>query len=146
MNEMIKSSSSRNVRAEVAKLFPNANFGNDDRLYISTFNMTHQQIVWLYIRIKFVSDDTIDTYWQLSHLLWTLYYVKVYPTYDAMSVHVGHHRITVKKWVKYTVELISDLDMVSLIATNNKALTKQYRLILIGENLIVAIGKRFLLR
>ena len=60
-----------------------------------------------------------------------------------MSGHVGHHRITVKKWVKYTVELISDLDMVSLIDTNNKALPKQYRLILIGENLIVSMGKRF---
>ena len=60
---MSESSSSYNVRAEVAKLFPNANFGNDDRLYISTFNMTHQKIVRLYLRIQFVLNDTIDAYW-----------------------------------------------------------------------------------
>ena len=114
----MESISSLNIRSAVADLFPNTFFGNCDRLYNCTFNMTHQQIVWLFLRIKFISGDYMDPHWRPCHLLWTLNYLKVYPTFDAMSVQVGCNHITVKKWILYTVnELLSNLEMVSKIAT-----------------------------
>ena len=120
----MESSTSLEIRSAVADFFPNTLFGNCDRLYNCTFNMTHQQIVWLYLRIKFISGDYMDAHWRPCHLLWTLNYLKVYPTFDAISVQIGFNHITVKKWILYTVvELLSNLEMVRLMATFFSTLT-----------------------
>ena len=112
-----------NVRVEVAKLFPNSNFANNNRLYNSSFNLTHKQIVWLYLRIIYIHGDDMDRYWKLKHMLWTLYYLKTYPTFDSLSKDVGCHRDTLSKWIYYTADLLSDLDMVSVINSIKNTLT-----------------------
>ena len=58
---MHQTSTENNVRVEVAKLFPNSNFANNNRLYSSTFNLTRKQIVRLYLRLKYTRPAAAQT-------------------------------------------------------------------------------------
>jgi hypothetical protein len=43
-------------------------------------------------------------------LLWTLYYLKVYPTWDQMTLTTGITEKTLHKWVGTVVDYISEVD------------------------------------
>jgi hypothetical protein len=45
-----------------------------------------------------------------EHLLWTLYYLKVYPTWDQMAVTTGVTEKTLRKWVGIVVDYLSNID------------------------------------
>jgi hypothetical protein len=45
-----------------------------------------------------------------EHLLWTLYYLKVYPTWDQMAMTTGVTEKTLRKWVGYVVDYLASID------------------------------------
>ena len=83
------------VMYQIRILYPNKNWahpGNldrDNRFYNSCFNMTLDQITALVMRIKWVWGEGIDRMWNIKHLLWTLVYLKRYPTYDQLQCDIG---------------------------------------------------------
>ena len=87
-----------------------------NRFFNSCFNMTLDQLSMLVMRINFIwKDNGLNKGWQVKHLLWTLSYLKTYPTYDNFQCIIGHDKKTIKKWVLYTVDLLAEIDMVSHI-------------------------------
>jgi hypothetical protein len=47
---------------------------------------------------------------QPHHLLWTLYYLKVYPTWDQMALTTGITEKTLRKWVDIVVQHLAAID------------------------------------
>jgi hypothetical protein len=45
-----------------------------------------------------------------EHLLWALYYMKVYPTWDQMALTTGITEKTLRKWVGVVVEYLANID------------------------------------
>ena len=45
-----------------------------------------------------------------EHLLWALYYLKVYPTWDQMSLTTGITEKTLRKWVSIVVKYLSEIE------------------------------------
>jgi hypothetical protein len=45
-----------------------------------------------------------------EQLLWTLYYLKVYPTWDQMAMTTGITEKTLRKWVAIVVEYLANID------------------------------------
>jgi hypothetical protein len=45
-----------------------------------------------------------------EHLLWTLYYLKVYSTWDQMAMTTGVSEKTLRKWVEIVVEYLANID------------------------------------
>jgi hypothetical protein len=45
-----------------------------------------------------------------EHLLWTLYYLKVYPTWDQMAITTGITEKTLRKWVGIVVDYLAEID------------------------------------
>ena len=43
-----------------------------------------------------------------EHFLWTLYYLKVYPTENVAEVFIGKTAKTFKKWVNITLQLLNN--------------------------------------
>ena len=109
------------VMHQIRILYPNKNWahpGNldrDNRFYNSCFNMTLDQITALVMRIKWVWGEGIDRMWNIKHLLWTLVYLKRYPTYDQLQCDIGPDKKTLKKWILYTIDLISEIGMVCFV-------------------------------
>jgi hypothetical protein len=44
-----------------------------------------------------------------EHLLWTLYYLKVYPTWDQMATLTGASEKTLHKWITFVVEYLAGI-------------------------------------
>jgi hypothetical protein len=44
-------------------------------------------------------------------LLWALYYLKVYPTWDQMAMTTGITEKTLRKWVGMVVEYLAEIDV-----------------------------------
>ena len=86
---------SNNVMYQVRKIYPNKDWSDDgnvaryDRLYNSCFNMTLNQITCLVMKIRWVWGENIYRNWQVKHLLWTLVYLKRYPTFDQLQCDIG---------------------------------------------------------
>jgi hypothetical protein len=45
-----------------------------------------------------------------EQLLWTLYYLKVYPTWDQMAMTTGITEKTLRKWVGIVVDYLANID------------------------------------
>lgn len=114
-----------NVMYHVRILYPKkewsegANTPRDVRLFNTCFNMTLEQISLLVMKIRWVWGDNIKKGWNAKHLLWTLSYLKRYPTYDQLECDIGHDKKTIEKWIMYTVDLIAEIGMVSGVENKN---------------------------
>ena len=113
---------SNNVMYHVRKIYPNKDWSDDgnvsryNRLYNSCFNMTLNQITCLVMKIKWVWGENISRNWQVKHLLWTLVYLKRYPTFDQLQCDIGPDKKTLEKWIMYTIDLVAEIGMVSVLA------------------------------
>jgi hypothetical protein len=47
---------------------------------------------------------------QPEQLLWTLYYLKVYPTWDQMAMTTGITEKTLRKWVGVVVDYLASIE------------------------------------
>ena len=47
---------------------------------------------------------------QPEHLLWALYYMKAYPTWDQMAMTTGMTEKTLRKWVGIVIEYLANID------------------------------------
>jgi hypothetical protein len=45
-----------------------------------------------------------------EYLLWALYYMKVYPTWDQMAMTTGVSEKTLRKWVGIVVDYLSRIE------------------------------------
>ena len=89
-----------------------------NRHYNACFNMTLDQIEMLVLRIQYIWGDDLTNTWGVEHLLWTLTYLKSYPTFDNLQCILGRDKKTINKWVLYTVDLIAEINMVSSLHKN----------------------------
>ena len=109
------------VMYQVRILYPNKDWSYPgshsrfDRIFNSCFNMTLDQITFLVMRIRWTWEDDVDRLWNVVHLLWTLVYLKRYPTYDQLECDMGHDKKTLKKWILYTVDVLAEIDMVCIV-------------------------------
>lgn len=63
------------------------------RFLNACFNMTLDQMVMLVLRIQYIwRDNGLSRGWQVKHLLWTLSYLKTYPTYDNFQCIIGRDK------------------------------------------------------
>lgn len=114
-----------NVMYHVRILYPNkdwsegANTPRDHRFFNACFNMTLEQISLLVMKIRWVWGENIEKRWNVKYLLWTLVYLKRYPTYDQLECEIGHDKKTIQKWIMYTVDLIAEIGMVSGVEKKN---------------------------
>ena len=76
-----------------------------------------------FIGIFGVSPHVCSLLWQMvkekinikhKHLLWTLYFLRHYPTHHEMSFWCGVSRVTVHKYIWNIINVISKLPLVSL--------------------------------
>ena len=87
-----------NVMYHVRILYPKkewsegANTPRDHRLFNTCFNMTLEQISLLVMKIRWVWGENIKRMWNVKYLLWTLSYLKRYPTYDQLECELGHDK------------------------------------------------------
>ena len=105
------------IMYSVQGLFPNQNWDGltPDRLhrcFNACFNVTFDQIELLVLRIRYIWGPDIKQGWRIDHLLWTLLYLKTYPSEDYLECLIGKDKRTIKKWILYTVDLIAEIDMV----------------------------------
>ena len=63
---------------------------NKNRFYPSLFGVTLRQLVLLSEIIKeFNEDDNVQRCWCETHLIWTMMYLKSYPTFDSLALRLG---------------------------------------------------------
>ena len=115
----------KNVMYHVRILYPKkewsegGNTPRDHRLFNTCFNMTLEQISLLVMKIRWVWGGNMKQRWNAKYLLWTLSYLKRYPTYDQLECDIGHDKKTIEKWIMYTVDLIAEIGMVSGVEKKN---------------------------
>ena len=98
-----------------------------DRLFSSYFGVTFDQLLLLANMIHELKNK--DKSWQTKHLLWTLIYLKQYPTIDEFTVRLGKSKNTIKKWLYITLDIIGDLPLVSnFYCSNNSTLQTHHNL------------------
>lgn len=81
--------------------------------YMANFG-THPSVVAVLWRMV-AGINGIDAYFKPKHLLWGLFFLKTYTTFDVIACRVGADEKTVRKWVWYAVRVVADLvdDVVS---------------------------------
>lgn len=86
------------------------------RRFFSAFGTspTVCSIIWTFL------EPTVNRWASPDHLLWSLFFLKVYPTEAIGSSTVGVHEKTFRKWVWFFVEAISYLetDIVSIFTND----------------------------
>jgi hypothetical protein len=92
------------------------------RKFKSLFLYTVNEVVelWEYLQQRQRAKKNI-VFNRPEVLLWTLYYLKVYPTWDQMALTTGITEKTLRKWIALVVTYISEID--DLVRT-----TKDYKL------------------
>jgi hypothetical protein len=78
-----------------------------DRKFKSLFLFTVRDVKRLW-DVLHRRDKTVS--FRPEQLLFGLYYLKVYPTWDQMALTTGITEKTLRKWVKVVVEHLSDID------------------------------------
>ena len=83
----------------------------------TTFNGMYGMTVYQFLILWNLIHDqfNIDTYFSITHLLWTLYFLKQYQSRNVMTVLFRTSKNTLSKWIWYTLDLISNLNLVSNI-------------------------------
>ena len=81
--------------------------------FSSMYGMTVEQFIILWSIIY--QQMNIDPYFDIHHLLWTLYFIKQYSSRDVMSILFRVSNNTLTKWIWYTLQIIADLEIVSFI-------------------------------
>jgi hypothetical protein len=78
-----------------------------ERTFKSLFGCSIAVAYFLWIDLLFYNKPTMKG--GIKHMLWTLCFLKLYPTEDQMSVWFNADRATVRKWVWYMLGQIAVL-------------------------------------
>ena len=80
-----------------------------DRHFKSLFLLSVDEVTILW---EFLDDNYKKTmpFTRPEHLLFALYYLKVYPTWDQMATTTGRTEKTLRKWVGIVVEFLLEID------------------------------------
>ena len=109
------------VMYQVRILYPNKDWSYSgshsrfERVFNSCFNMTLDQITVLVMKIWWMWEEDLYIILNAIHLLWTLVYLKRYPTYDQLKCDIGNDQKTLKKWILYTVDILAEIGMVCIV-------------------------------
>ena len=85
-----------------------------DSTYKSLYGLSLFQIFVLTSFLKNVKHPEDYVNFQLKHVLWTLYFLKNYPLRITAARTLGISEPTFDKYMWYGIELISDIDNVSI--------------------------------
>jgi hypothetical protein len=81
----------------------------DSRKFKSLFlyNVSEVVMLWDYLQRRQGKNIVFN---RPEVLLWALYYLKVYPTWDQMALTTGITEKTLRKWIALVVNYISEID------------------------------------
>jgi hypothetical protein len=97
------------------KCFTNAEIGEvmeagsrlSNRHFKALFLYTDREVAALWATLDRRRDFPIK---RPDQLLWALYYLKVYPTWDQMAIITGTSEKTLRKWVGTCVDYLASID------------------------------------
>ena len=86
---------------------------------------TNQEIIILFKAFFGVTPHVCSIIWKMinrkaqfflkkKHLLWALYFLRQYGTYNNMKVIFGASRVTISKYLWKTIDLLAEMQVVSI--------------------------------
>ena len=81
-----------------------------DRKFKSLFLFSVEEVTTLWEFFEETNKRGTLPFSKPEHLLWALYYLKVYPTWDQMAMTTGITEKTLRKWVSIVVKYLSEIE------------------------------------
>ena len=91
----------------------------NERTFRSLFCLNCQEIYWLWRVLWNHCEDKalVNPVTNIDHLMWTLYYWKIYPTWRNFSIQTGIDEKTLSKWVLAVEDCVDSME--HLVRTNS---------------------------
>jgi hypothetical protein len=82
------------------------------RAFKSLFLYSAEEValLWEFLEDNYKSKNDPMPFNRPEQLLWALYYLKVYPTWDQMAMTTGITEKTLRKWVGVVVKFLSEIE------------------------------------